>query len=505
MTGTTALLGGGVAASTGVARAAEARNVPFAPVPPPHLVQAEQMVQYQRMLAEGQLTTGLAGHWPLTATTEDRSGNGRALTRGSATATGWSDLRVGQELTLNGAADAAYAATSSVLDTTRPFTVSAWVRPAALTGIMTAVSQDGAQTSRFLLMQDRDPDTGQTTWSFRVRTADQAQASKVAAVATTKPVAGTWVHLTGVWTGTEVRIYVNGAKEGTAADATTPWASGQGFNVGRAKWNGNAVNEWNGQLSDVRAYDRALSDQEIDLISGQAAVRSNVYLVGEEAQVVFGQPADPATWVNRSRCNSFVTAVLRHTYPWAADNSYFATWFGATDPRFSPTAARYQSRFSGENGGAGPRFKAITRVTDLRPGDLVSVNYNGTVANNTGHIVMVRTLKGVRTGFMDQPGLTQYVVEVVDCTASPHGVFGLSTYWDCPDTRMVDNLDKAVSQNRQGAGIGHMVFYAKADGSFAGHRWSVNSADFRAVAETTGTGPDATTSSGDSITAARVV
>ncbi|MFI5532075.1 hypothetical protein ACIA8O_26430 [Kitasatospora sp. NPDC051853] len=253
LTGASALLGGGVAASTGVAEAAEARNVPFGSVPPPHLVQAEHMVQYQRMLAEGQLTSGLAGHWLLTGTTEDRSGNGRALTRGSATATGWSDLRVGQELSLDGTADAAYAATASVLDTTAPFTVSTWVRPAELGTIITAVSQDGAQTSRFLLMYD------------------------------------------------------------------------------------TAVNAW------------------------------------------------------------------------------------------------------------------------------------------------------------------------VDCTASPHGVFGLSTYWDCPDTRMVDNLDKAVSQNHQGAGIGHMVFYAKADGSLAGHRWSVNSAEFRAVAETTGTGPDATTSSGDSITAARPV
>ncbi|KQV12082.1 MULTISPECIES: LamG domain-containing protein [unclassified Kitasatospora] len=456
----------GVARGTGVAEAAQPLNTPFTPVSVPHLVQAEQMVQYQRMLAAGQLTEGLAGHWPLDGTATDRADSAHTLTRGAGTA--WTKLRAGGELGFDGTANA-YSATTSVLDTTKPFTVSAWVRLAEgvpLDNIFTAVSQDGAQTSRFLLMYQDTPGA----WVFRVRSANQAARAEV--VATTAPVPGRWTHLAGVWDNGTLRIYVDGRREGSVTDtSTTAWAADQGFNIGRAKWDGAPVNRWNGSISDVRAFARALSDQDVDLISGQAAKRNNVYLIGEEAEVVWGDPGDPAGWVNRSRCNSFTTAVLRHTYKWAENGSYFTQWFG-TD---HPTAARYQSRFAGNDGGAGPHFKAVTKVTDLQPGDLVSVNYQGTVDGNTGHIVMVREVKGVRTGWMDQADRTQYVVEVIDCTASPHGVYGTATYEPYPDTRMVDNLPDTETLNRAGAGIGHMVFYAKADGSFGGHRWSVNS------------------------------
>ncbi|MEU9448380.1 LamG-like jellyroll fold domain-containing protein [Streptomyces sp. NPDC048277] len=450
----------GVAVGTGTAAADTPLDTPFTPVTAPHLAEGEQMVQYQRMLAAGHLPTGLAGHWPLDGSAADRSGLQHPVALGSGAS--WTSLRAGGELSFDGTSGA-YAATASVLDTTAPFTVAAWVRladDAVLTNMYTAVSQDGGSDSRFLLQYDNTAGT----WAFKVRSEDQS--TKISALGAT-PVTktGVWTHLTGVWDGTRIQLHVNGVLEGSA-DTTLAWAATQGFSIGRARWDGGYVNRFNGAIDDVRAYDRALIPEEIALISGVTARADNVYLMNATATVTWGRPDDLASWVARARCSSFVTALLRHTYGWATD-AYFLQYFQEK----SPEAADYCSAFLNDT--AGPRFRRIHKVTDLRPGDLIAVDYNGQDADNTGHIVMVREVKGVFSGVADFTGETQYAVEIVDCTSDPHGVYGLTNYPQYPDTRMVSNV---TGESFQGVGIGHMMFYASdATGEFSRYRWSVNS------------------------------
>ncbi|MGW5611696.1 hypothetical protein ACWEWI_37700 [Streptomyces sp. NPDC003753] len=50
----------GVVQSAGTAAAEAPLDTPFTPVSAPHLLQAEQMVQYQRLLAAGHLPTDLS-------------------------------------------------------------------------------------------------------------------------------------------------------------------------------------------------------------------------------------------------------------------------------------------------------------------------------------------------------------------------------------------------------------------------------------------------------------
>jgi hypothetical protein len=451
----------GVMQSAGTAAADAPLNTPFTPVTAPHLAEAERMVHYQRLLAAGYLPGGLLGHWPLDGTTADRSGRDHPVTLGSSAS--WSALRAGGELTFDGTSNA-YATTASVLDTTAPFTVSAWLRladgdsPADLENMYTAVSQDGTNASRFLLQYDPEP----RTWAFKVRSEDQS--TKVSAVANTPATLGVWTHLTGVWDGTQIHLYVNGEWHRSTATILS-WASTQGFNIGRAKWDGAYVNRFKGSVDDVRAYGRALTAAEVALISGQTARANNVYLVGSPSTVTWGVPDDLTTWIARARCSSFITWVLRHTYGWATDD-YFLQYFQDRIPE----AADYRQAFAG--GTAGPRFQQIRKVADLRPGDLVAVAYSGQVDGNTGHIVMVREVKGVFSGVGDFTGETQYAVQVVDCTSDPHGVYGLATYAPYPDTRMGGSAD---SDDFEGVGIGHMMFYAAdATGEFSRYRWSVN-------------------------------
>ncbi|MER6122689.1 LamG domain-containing protein [Streptomyces sp. NPDC001795] len=453
----------GVVQGAGVAAADAPLNTPFTPVSVPHLAEAERMVQYQRLLAAGYLTDGLVGHWPLDGKGADRSGRERPVTLGAGAT--WTTLRAGGELSFDGTSGA-YAATGSVLDTTAPFTVSAWVRlsddatgPADPATMYTAVSQDGSMASRFLLQYD---DTART-WAFKVRSQDQS--TKVSAFAKNPAALGVWTHLTGVWDGTHIHLYVNGMLEGSA-DTTLSWAATEGFNIGRAKWNGAPANRFKGSVDDVRAYDRALTAEEVAVVSGRTARQNNVYLIGSPAQVVWGTPGDLTSWIARARCSSFLTWVLKHTYGWATDD-YFTQYFQDRIPE----AADYRKAFT--DGTAGPRFRRIRKVADLQPGDVIAVDYNGTDDANTGHIVMVREVKGVFSGSLNFSGETQYAVEVVDCTSDPHGVYGLSNYALYPDTRMVGVVN---GENLQGVGIGHMMFYAADDtGEFSRYRWSVNS------------------------------
>ena len=448
----------GVIGGAGTAAADAPLDTPFTPVVVPHLLEAERMVHYQRLLAAGYLPRGLAGQWPLDGSAADRSGNERPLTLGSGAS--WTTRRAGGELSLDGSSSG-YAATSSVLDTTAPFTVSAWVRladEASADTMYTAVSQDGARCSRFLLQYD---DTARA-WAFKVRAEDQSV--KVSALATSTPTPGVWTHLTGVWDGERVHLYVDGVLEG-GADTTVSWAAPQGLNVGRARWDGAYVNRFKGSIDDVRAYGRALSADEVSLISGRTARLNNVYLIGSPSAVAWGTPDDLPSWIARARCSSFLTWVLRHTYGWA-DDAYFSQYF---DDRI-PEAADYRHAFT--DGTAGPHFQRIRKVTDLLPGDLIAVDYQGQSDTSTGHIVMVRSVKGVFTGVADFAGETQYAVEVVDCTADPHGVYALTNYPKYPDTRMV-SLEK--DEQFEGVGIGHMMFYASnSTGEFSRYRWSVN-------------------------------
>ncbi|WP_433269207.1 hypothetical protein ACQPZF_06300 [Actinosynnema sp. CS-041913] len=181
--------------------------------------------------------------------------------------------------------------------------------------------------------------------------------------------------------------------------------------------------------------------------------------------VTWGSPGDATTWFNQSQCASFQTAVLKRTYPWAT-SGFFSRHFGLA----SPFARDYRAAFEHSRI---PHFRRVRRVADLRPGDLIAIDYRNDQDTNTGHIVMVRSVRGTYVApvaSLNFPGETQYAVEVVDCTAEPHGVHGVGSYFAFPDSRIFNSTARTG-----GAGFGHMMFYASdRTGGFTRYRWSVN-------------------------------
>ena len=186
----------------------------------------------------------------------------------------------------------------------------------------------------------------------------------------------------------------------------------------------------------MTAHLRAAEDL-IDHLSPEA----NRYKASGEPDVVsWTRP-----WRNHSQCASFQTQLLKYVYDWA-DDDFFTRHFRSV----SPPSRTYRWVFEQRQV---PHFARVDTVADLRPGDLVVVDYGHRRPTNTGHIALVRG-----TPVVDED--KSYVVPVADCTADPHGKSP-----EFPDSR---------SPAGQGAGYGHLVFHASAEtGGFAGYAWSV--------------------------------
>ncbi|MFJ8581278.1 LamG-like jellyroll fold domain-containing protein [Micromonospora sp. NPDC093277] len=208
--------------------------------------------------------SGPVADWPLDDTgdrtvAEDIAGGHHATLAGGAS---WTEGVTGGALNLDGATG--YATTTDLVpDTTRSFSVSAWVRLDRTTKNGAAISQPGSRGAAFLLYYSAT----YQRWEFKRMNADSDSATTIQAASTTTPVAGEWYHLIGVYDAPaqQLRLYVNGVLEGTTS-YTTPWNSSGPIQLGRSKWKGNFTDYWPGDLDAERFYDRVLLPGEIQQV-----------------------------------------------------------------------------------------------------------------------------------------------------------------------------------------------------------------------------------------------
>ncbi len=99
-------------------------------------------------------------------------------------------------------------------------------------------------------------------WVFRFRNGSGSLRTVVGPLA----VIGQWVHVAGVWTGSELILYLDGASVATLPSVGNDTAEGN-LLIGRHS-HLYGQNYWFGAIDDVRIYDRALTPEEIDLLTG---------------------------------------------------------------------------------------------------------------------------------------------------------------------------------------------------------------------------------------------
>ncbi|MGA5266464.1 LamG-like jellyroll fold domain-containing protein [Streptomyces lydicamycinicus] len=162
--------------------------------------------------------------------------------------------KVGTALKLNGTS--AYAATAGpVVDTTKSFAVSAWVKLDNKEKNRTLLSQAGNRASGFQLYYSKNYDK----WVFNRHTADADDTTIARSISTDTAQTGVWTHLTGVYDSAakKIQLFVNG-KPQTAVDFTTPWRANGGLQIGRLHYQGTFQEHFAGTIDNIRIWDEAV-------------------------------------------------------------------------------------------------------------------------------------------------------------------------------------------------------------------------------------------------------
>ncbi|MGW0432571.1 LamG-like jellyroll fold domain-containing protein [Micromonospora sp. NPDC003197] len=195
------------------------------------------------------------------STAADSTGNTAGTTTPGVT---WSTERGGSAV-FDGSASIDTAV--PVIDTSRGFTVSAWAKPTELSQNRAVLSQSGPDAqSAFSLRVDH---VAGDKWSVLVFDEDNPTSVRVGVTAG-QATLNTWAHLAAVYDATakQLRLYVNGTLAGTTPMTWEPFRALEGFSVGRLKWQGSYVDGWIGSVSDVQAYQRALTTAEVGQVFG---------------------------------------------------------------------------------------------------------------------------------------------------------------------------------------------------------------------------------------------
>ncbi|MCX6903248.1 MAG: hypothetical protein NTW03_07175 [Verrucomicrobia bacterium] len=161
---------------------------------------------------------------------------------------------------------------------------------------------------------------------------------------------------------------------------------------------------------------------------------------------------DRATGSYRYDCVGFVSYALKQAAPqaWAAT----AKATGLAKGRI-PSPPRYRAFFASLAEKPQPGWEAVTKASELRPGDVVAWEHK--TERSSGHAVII--------GGPPVPGPNgSWLVEVYDSTSSPHG----------DDSRPKDPRAQVLDTTGRRSGLGHGVLVLIADpagGALTGLRW----------------------------------
>ncbi|WP_157591553.1 LamG-like jellyroll fold domain-containing protein [Saccharothrix syringae] len=202
---------------------------------------------------------------------EDSAGNRPLTVTGGSFTAGYSGNSL---LFTNGAA----VSSGPVVDTSRAFSVSTWVKLDRADGYFTAVSQDGGSASSFFLGYSQDVNR----WTMAAPGADSNTAGTARASSTGAPQTGVWTNLVGTYDpdSDSLKLYVDGRYQSTTTVAT--WNATGAFVVGAAKWDGARVNRFPGAVDHTLVWDRVLAAEEV-AAQANLAVRRARYALDERS------------------------------------------------------------------------------------------------------------------------------------------------------------------------------------------------------------------------------
>ena len=245
--------------------------------------------------------------WPLneaTGTTAYDQAGGHHATYGSAGVTYGVSGPVGNGVRLDGTNGQVAYPYSPVLNPSGPFTVEAWLNPAAVGGTMCPLGSfhDGVRSGWLLYVSTAG-------WNFRTYNTNAGNAAVNLTGGT--PMADTWSHVAGVWDGTRGYLYVDGVLTQTSPETNFVANPDSAFTIGSRSDNNF---RWGGTVSDVAFYNRALTALEI----ASHAQNAPVMQIGKSGNdlVVSYAPGIRGTLQSAPAVTGTYTNVPGATTPW---------------------------------------------------------------------------------------------------------------------------------------------------------------------------------------------
>ncbi|WP_328469514.1 LamG domain-containing protein [Streptomyces sp. NBC_00448] len=232
-----------------------------------------ELAEFQGVMSGSTCGTGFSAALPLGPATDssthwwnldEGSGTTAADHNGSLDATlsgaaAWTtDTTRGKVLDLDGTTG--YAETGGPsLDTSKSYTVSAWVKLTSTTANSTFLSQSDSSgnTNAFQIYYS----SGANAWAFNRHNSDNTVSTDFTGVySSTTPTVGKWTRLVAVYDSTAhtMSLYVDGSKAATTQWTGTDWNAAGPLEIGRRQFTGGYGEYANGEINDVRIYNTAL-------------------------------------------------------------------------------------------------------------------------------------------------------------------------------------------------------------------------------------------------------
>lgn len=220
-------------------------------------------------MAETPSLNGLVGYWKFdegsgnTATDSSGNNNHGTLNNGPA----WVPGKFGKALSFDGVDDFVQIPQSSSLDVTDQITVEAWVYPRAYVGsfgdvshIVSRCADNGGHI--YVLSVHAD---GKVWFSVNPMSGEKLSVANLTL--------NTWTHLAMTYDGAYIRLYINGYLDSSYVQSGSIYTTGNWLAIGckpTGSGGGPGIYAYfNGIIDEVRIYNRALSQQEIQSDIGE--------------------------------------------------------------------------------------------------------------------------------------------------------------------------------------------------------------------------------------------
>lgn len=162
-----------------------------------------------------------------------------------------------------------------------------------------------------------------------------------------------------------------------------------------------------------------------------------------------------------TKCSSFVTLLLKNTYPGVITDSVVVALTGSSSPYADEWFAAIQSGTTDPNSGL--RLLHRSTVASMRVGDLIASSY--TISGNTGHMMVLASLSLTDAQITPPypiPGVAlvnRYQAKIYDSTQTIHGNYASNID---PDSRYHKQWNGTTWVADQGLGSGYIAIYEDA-------------------------------------------